>query len=134
VHPVVVATPTHVSEAASEPPPTESTVTPAETHIAVQAPVATRPPPKKRPRSAHVGGVPRQAAHHARATAPPIQTIRFARSVLTLRWWHAVPAPSVEVARPRQVSPGVALAVAAVVLLSGSFLLVAARQLKGHGV
>jgi len=131
VHPVVVATPTHVSEAASQPPVTESTATPAETHIVVPTPV-TRPSEKKRQPPARVGREPRQAAHHARATAPQAPTISFARSVLELRWWHAVPIPSVEVVRPRQVSPGVALAVAAVVLLSGSFLLVAARQLKEH--
>jgi subtilase-type serine protease len=131
VHPVVVvATPTHVSEAVSQPPATESTPRPAATHIAVPAPVAPRPSTKLRPRPAHVGREPRQAAHHARATAPRTPTISFARSVLDLRWWHVVRVPSVEVARPRQVSPGVALAVAAVVLLSGSFLVVAARQVR----
>jgi len=131
VHPVVVATPTHVSEAASEPPATESTTAPSGTHIVVPAPVHTQPSTKARPpRPAHVGRVPRQAAHHARATAPQVPTISFARSVIHLRWWHAVPAPAVEVVRPRHVSPGVALAVAAVVLLSGSFLVVAARQVR----
>jgi len=130
VHPVVVATPTHVSVAASEPAPTQSTAPPAVSHIVVPAPVHTHRSKKVRPRPAHVGREPRQAAHHARATAPPAPTISFARTVIGLRWWHVVPAPSVEVVRPRQVSPGVALAVAAVVLLSGSFLVVASRQVR----
>jgi hypothetical protein len=52
---------------------------------------------------------------------------RLAESILGPRWTVALAPPSV-VARPRDVPAGVALAVAAVVLLSATFLTVVARQ------
>lgn len=127
LHPVM--TPAHVSEAAAEAPAPRSTPSRTEPHIVVPAEVATVPPKAKHAQRTDVARGRRQLAHHARATAPRAPIIRFAGSALGLRWPAAF-APSVEIARPRQVSPGVALAVAAVVLLSGSFLAVAARQLR----
>ena len=129
LRPTVVATPTHVTEVPSESPTPRSTASPAEPHIVVPATVDSRPSKAKRPRPAHATPrARREVAHHARATAPR-STIVFARSALLLRWPAAF-APSVEIAQPRQMSRGVALAVAAVVLLSGSFLAVAARQVR----
>jgi hypothetical protein len=124
-----VVTPAHVSEAATEAPAPRSTPSRTETHLVVPAEVATVPPKAKHSHRADVARGRRQPAHHARATAPRPPVIWFSRSALALRWPAAF-APSVEIARPRQVSPGVALAVAAVVLLSGSFLAVAARQVR----
>jgi hypothetical protein len=129
VRPSVVATPTHVSEAATEAPAPRSTPSPPATHIVVPAVVATHHAKPKHSVRAHFAQARLEVAHHARATAPPTPTIRFARAAIDLRWPFRF-APAVEIARPRQVSPGVALAVAAVVLLSGSFLAVAARQVR----
>jgi len=137
VQPSVVATPTHVSEAPTEgatppsPPSTPSTPSTSERAIVVPAVVATHHAKAKHARRvvAHFARARLQVAHHARAIAPPAPVIRFARAAIDLRW--PVPSlPAVEIARPRQVSTGVALAVAAVVLLSGSFLAVAARQVR----
>jgi len=134
VRPSVVVTPTHVSEASTEAPAPRSTPstpsTPA-TDIVVPAVVAAHHAKAKQSRRTHLAHARVQTAHHARAIAPPTPTIRFARAAIDLRWPFRF-APAVEIARPRQVSPGVALAVAAVVLLSGSFLAVAARQVRGQ--
>jgi hypothetical protein len=137
VQPAVVATPTHVSEAATEAPAPRSTPStpsppsPPERQIVVPAIVATHHAKAKHERRvvAHFARARLQVAHHARAVAPPAPVIRFARTAIDLRW-PVASLPAVEIARPRQVSTGVALAVAAVVLLSGSFLGVAARQVR----
>jgi hypothetical protein len=131
VQPTVVATPTHVSEAPTEAPTPQTTPSPPQREIVVPAVVATHHAKAKHARRVVHFARPRlEVAHHARAIAPPAPAIRFARAAIDVRWPAAF-APAVgEVARPRQVSAGVALAVAAVVLLSGSFLAVAARQVR----
>ena len=140
VQPAVVASPAHVSAAVTEAPASPAHVSPAVTeaprstpsstgtHIVIPAVAAPRPKAAEHPRRTPVGRDARQTPHHAHA-APPADVLWFARSALELRWAPGF-APSVELTRPHRVPPGVALAVAAVVLLSGSFLAVAARHVR----
>jgi hypothetical protein len=141
VQPSGVASPVQAAVAATEAPVARSAPSRTEAHIVMPTVVRTASVTHtKRSRAAHATGS--RAAHAAvhrqrhavahRAHAATQQTpISFARSALDLRWPAAfAPSPTVEVARPRQVSPSAAVAVAAVVLLSGSFLAVAARQVR----
>jgi hypothetical protein len=134
VQPSVVATPVQAAVAANEAPVSRSTPSRAEANIVVPTAVHTVSVTRtKRSHAAAHAAAHRQrhvVAHHARAADAP-RPISFARSALELRWPAAfAPSAAIEAARPRHVTPGVALAVAAVVLLSGSFLAVVARQVR----
>jgi hypothetical protein len=136
VRPSVVPTPVQAAVAANEAPAVRSTPSRTESHIAI--PTAVHTVSVTRKQRSHAA---RSAAHRQRHvvhrthkdTEQTEQTpIWFARAALDLRWPAAF-APSaavMEAARPRHVPPRVALAVAAVVLLSGSFLIAAARHVR----
>jgi hypothetical protein len=112
------------------PAPTESPPASSrpETHVAlataVPAPQTTtvqvsRPAPSQARKHRQI--------HHSSVASRPKTPYSFAESALRVRWPAAL-ATSVAAARPHDVPAGVALAVAAVVLLSAAFLAMAARQ------
>jgi hypothetical protein len=129
VQPSVVATPAQAAVAPTEVPAVRSTPSRTEAHIVI--PTVTSVTHKQRSRAARSAHRQRHVVAHRTRAAIPVTPIRFANSALDLRWPAAfASSAAVDIARPRHVPPGVALAVAAVVLLSGSFLAVAARQVR----
>jgi hypothetical protein len=141
VRPSVVATPVQAAVAAREAPAVRSTPSRTEAQIAIPTAVHTVSVTRKQ-RSHAVRSTTHRAhrqrhveVHRTRAARTHAATqktpISFARTALELRWPAAfAPSAAVDAARPRHVPPKVALAVAAVVLLSASFIVVAARHVS----
>jgi hypothetical protein len=138
VRPSVVATPVQAAVAAREAPAVRSTPSRTEAQIAIPTAVHAVSVTHKQRSHAVRSATHRQrhvVVHRTRAARTHAATqktpISFARTALELRWPAAfAPSAVMEAARPRHVTPGVALAVAAVVLLSGAFIAVAARQVR----
>ena len=133
VQPVVVA-PVHAAVAPKVAPVVQTAPSRTATHIVVSAAVHTASAThaqRSRARAARATTHRQRHVVHRAHRAHRLTPFSFGRSAIALRWPAAfAPAATVEAARPTHVPPKVALAVAAVVLLSASFLAVVARQAR----